>query len=137
MLERTSLEELPDELCNMLQHSCRLGELRKRRRWRAADPTFTEKVFITRVLQVPGALGARWIRTYDTHEIATVSRAADVYASVYTAMYGVLVWKPIADMPFVNEPAGSDQAKDYQAHLADKVTFDTLRAAFYGLAALP
>ena len=136
MLERTSLEELPDELCNMLQHSCRLGELRKRR-WRAAGPTFTEKVFITRVLQVPGALGARWIRTYDTHEIATVSRAADVYASVYTAMYGVLVWKPIADMPFVNEPAGSDQAKDYQAHLADKVTFDTLRAAFYGLAALP
>jgi hypothetical protein len=69
MCECTEPEELRDELSNMLQHCYRLTELRKTR-WKAVSQNFTNRDFDACVSQVPGALGARWIRTYDTHDIA-------------------------------------------------------------------
>ena len=136
MLECTVPDELPDELSNMLHHLYRLGELRKRR-WRATIPDFVNRDFGPRVTQVPGALGALWIRCYDTHEIAILSEMRDVYPSVYPAIYGVLVWKPTEAMSFINPPEDRGAYTDYNEHLANKVAFDTLRAAFDGLAVLP
>lgn len=136
MVGCSSSEELPDELSNMLHHLYRLGELRKRR-WKATFHGFTEKDFIARVGQAHGALGAIWIRTFDTHEIATVADIGDKYAHVYTAIYGVLVWRQPAAMPFLIMPNEIARFNDYQAHLADQVVLTTLRAAFDGLTALP
>ena len=84
-----------------------------------------------------GALGAIWIRTFDTHEIATVADIGDKYADVYTAIYGVLVWRQPAAMPFLILPNEIARFNDYQTHLADRVVLKTLRAAFDGLSALP
>jgi hypothetical protein len=135
MCECTEPEELRDELSNMLQHYYRLTELRKTR-WKAVSQNFTNRDFDARVSQVPGALGARWIRTYDTHDIANVSDQADVYSNVYTAMYGVPVWKRTADMPFINVPTDPAPYADYKANLEDRPVLDSMRAAFDGLAAL-
>ncbi len=136
MVECSNLEELPDELSNMLHHLYRLGELRKRR-WKVAIQGFTEKDFVARAGQAHGALGAIWIRTFDTHEIATVADIGDKYADVYTAIYGVLVWRQPAAMPFLILPNEIARFNDYQTHLADRVVLKTLRAAFDGLSALP
>jgi hypothetical protein len=120
-----------DELSNMLHHMYRLGELCART-WqlKSNSPSFTAKVKV-----VPGALGAIWIRTYDTHEIATVSRFGDVYSDFYTELYGVLSWKPVAAMPFVKKPNDLVRYKDYQ-QLGNKAVLDSLRRAFDGLAAI-
>lgn len=136
MLECTVPDELPDELSNMLHHFYRFGELRKRR-WKATIPGFVNRDFGPRVAQVPGALGALWIRCYDTHEIAKLSDLKDVYARVYPAIYRVLVWKPAEAMPFISPPEDRGPYTDYNEHLANKVAFDTLREAFDGLAVLP
>jgi hypothetical protein len=88
------------------------------------------------VTQAPGVLGALWIRSYDTHEIATVSKFKDVYSGFYTKMYGVLVWQCIADMPFVRLPKATDRYVDYQSNLENKPVLDTPRFAFDGLAAI-
>jgi hypothetical protein len=136
MVECAKPEELRDELSNMLQHHYRLSELRKTR-WKAANQNFTNRDFEARVCQVPGTLGARWIRTYDTHDIAKLSDQADVYSNVYTAMYGVLVWKLAADMPFINVPTDPAPYADYRANLENRPVLDSMRAAFDGLVVLP
>jgi hypothetical protein len=121
-----------DELSNMLHHMYRLGELCGRR-WQVTASGFNANV----VNVVPGALGAIWIRSYDTHEIAEVSTIGGVYSGFYTALYGVLVWKPVAAMRFVSKPSkGSVVARyqDYQRHLENKPVLDTMRRAFDGLA---
>jgi hypothetical protein len=136
MVECGNPEEPPDELSNMLHHLYRLGELRKRR-WKASIQGFTEKDFVVRVGQVHGALGAIWIRTFDTHEIATIADIGSRYADVYTAIYGVLVWRKPGAMPFLIMPNEIARFNDYQTHLADRVVLMTLRAAFDGLSDLP
>src|SRR5258706_3900876 len=103
MYEGSDVDQLNDELSNMLHHIYRLGELR-RRRWKASNQNFTNADFTARVQGVPGALGALWIRGYDTHEVATLSDLRDVYPGVYTAIYGVLVWMPASAMPFIAVP---------------------------------
>jgi hypothetical protein len=129
MIECNKPEELIDELSNMLHHLYRLSELRKRR-WKAVIQDFTKNDFIARMGQVNGALGAIWIRAFDTHEIATVTDVGDRYADVYTATYGVLVWKQPAAMPFLVMPKEIARFDDYQAHLAGRVVLMTLRTAF-------
>jgi len=135
MCEVTDRDELRDELSNLLHHLYRLGELRSRR-WGTNGQKLAEGDFNARVTQVPGVLGALWIRSYDTHEIATVSKFKDVYSGFYTKMYGVLVWQCIGYMPFVKLPKPADRYVDYQSNLENKPVLDTLRSAFDGLAAL-
>lgn len=136
MCECVKPEELRDELSNMLQHHYRLSELRKSR-WKAANVNFTNRDFAVRVSQVPGALGASWMRSYDTHDIAELSKQADVYSNEYTAMYGVLVWKLVGSMPFIIVPSDPAPYTDYKANLENRPVLDSMRAAFDGLAALP
>jgi hypothetical protein len=135
MCEVTDRDELRDELSNLLHHLYRLGELRSRR-WGTNGQKLAEGDFNARVTQVPGVLGILWIRSYDTHEIAAVSKFKDVYSDFYTKMYGVLVWQCIADMAFVKLPNAADRYMDYQSNLENKPVLDTLRSASDGLAAL-
>lgn len=88
MCEAANVDTLQDELSNMLHHMYRLGELRKRR-WEVSNPKFTDNDFIRRVIQVRGALGALWIRNYDTHQIARVSQFADMYSIFYIKMWHI------------------------------------------------
>src|ERR687888_660317 len=67
MCQATEVDVQHDELSNMLHHLYRLGELCSRR-WQLTGKAFWAKVGV-----VPGALGALWIRCYDTHELAIVS----------------------------------------------------------------
>jgi hypothetical protein len=136
MCRAGDVDLLRDELSNMLQHMYRLSELCSRRWQLKRDPAgFNAKV----VNVVPGALGAIWIRRYDTHEIAEVSTTADIYSDSYTDLYGVLVWKRLAAMPFIAKPdnrsANLARYNDYQG-LENKPVLDTMRRAFDGLAAL-
>lgn len=135
MCEASDRDEQHDELSNLLHHLYRLGELRSRR-WGTNGQKLPERDFNARATQVPGALGALWIRSYDTHEIATVSKLKDAYSDFYTKMYGILVWQCIADMPFVKPPKPADRYTDYRSNLENNPVLDTLRSAFDGLAAL-
>jgi hypothetical protein len=137
MCQAGDVDLLRDELSNMLHHMYRLGELR-RRRWSIS--TDVNAQVNQRAKAVPGVMGALWIRCYDTHEIASLATPGDVYSDYYTEMYGVLVWKPLAAMPFASRPkrvAMSDRYDDYEVALRNKPVLDTLRGAFDGLKALP
>ena len=134
MRQAGDVDLLRDELSNMLHHLYRLGELCARR-WQLKG---NHAGFNARVKVVPGALGAMWIRTYDTHEIASVSTMADLYSDFYSDLYGVAVWKPVAAMPFVSKPSTGwvvARYNDYRG-LENKAVLDTMRRAFDGLASL-
>lgn len=146
MCQAADPDLLDDELSNMLQQMYRLGELRKRRWKRAASPSapgtgkLTETELNAKVKAVPGVMGALWIRAFDTHDVVQVSTLKDAYTDFYTEMYGVLVWKPVASMPFVIEPTKNphlDRYEDYKASLQNRPVLDTMRQAFDGLAMLP
>jgi hypothetical protein len=134
MCQAGDVDLLRDELSNMLHHMYRLSELCRRRwgvnRWSGLN---------NRVVNVvPGALGAIWIRRYDTHHLFEVANIGEVCSDFYTELYGVLAWKPLASMGFVKEP-DEDWAltryQDYQG-LENMAVLDTMRRAFDGLAAL-
>jgi hypothetical protein len=134
MRQAGDLDLLRDELSNMLHHMYRLSELCCRR-WQVNPSGFNAKV----VDVVPGALGAIWIRCYDTHDIAEVSTTGDLYTDFYTELYGVAAWKPVAAMHFVNKPTKGSalpRYQDYHGHLENKAVLDTMRRAFDGLATL-
>jgi hypothetical protein len=95
MCQAGDVDLLRDELSNMLHHMYRLGELCARR-WQLKGD---HAGFNAKVAKVAGALGALWIRTFDTHEIASISTTGDVYSDFYTELDGVAVWKPVAAMP--------------------------------------
>jgi hypothetical protein len=134
MCQAGEVDLLRDELSNMLHHMYRLGELCARR-WQL---TGDHAGFNAKVKVVPGALGAMWIRAFDTHEIASVSTMADLYSDFYSDLFGVLAWKSISVMPFVNKPTkawGIERYNDYQ-NLENKPVRNTMRQAFDGLASL-
>jgi hypothetical protein len=133
--ECTDPDRLQDELSNMLHHTYRLGELLARR-WKALESDLTKADYTRRLMAVPGALGALWIRCYDTHQVASVTTLSSVYSDVYTALYGVLTWQPLSVMTFINLPKEIQRSDDYQEHLATKPVLDTLKAVFNGMADL-
>jgi hypothetical protein len=126
---------LPDELSNMLHHHYRLGELR-RRRWRLTNTRTDKKAFDARVQAVPGALGAMWIRSYDTHDAELVVEVGGLFSNYMTNLFGVLVWQPRSALPFT-APDGDGRYRDYDAALDGRPVLDSLSRAFDGLAALP
>ena len=135
MCQAGDVDLLRDELSNMLHHMYRLGELCARRWGLKGD----HMGFNAKVLKaVPGALGAMWMTTYDTHDLFSVSTTGDVYSNFYTNLYGVAVWEPISGMPFVNKPSkawGVERYDDYK-NLEDRPILDTTRRAFDGMASL-
>jgi hypothetical protein len=135
MCEATDRDEHRDELSNLLHHLYRLGELRSRR-WGTNGKKISDRDFNARAKQVPGALGSLWVRSYDTHDIATLAKVKDLHSDFHTEMYSVLVWQCIVDMEFINLPTATDRFRDYQSNLENNPVLDTLRSAFDGLAAL-
>jgi hypothetical protein len=132
----THADVLQDELSNALHHMYRLGELCKRQ-WEASSGGCSAGDFIARVRQVPGALGALWIRAFDTHQLAALTELNGQYSRAQTAMVRALIWKPASAMPFLVMPRDYDRYTDYLLHLSQRPVHGTLRAAFDGLAALP
>src|SRR5215216_1118795 len=79
-----------DEFSNTLGHLYRLNELGKNRHGKDA---WHNKLLGSDDLRA--ARAAIWARTFDVHDVVTVAAMGDVYSDYYTAMYGVLVWKPL------------------------------------------
>lgn len=111
-----------DELSNALYHLYRLGELGRR-----LHPTLGDRPI---ALGAPGALGAQWIRRYDTHQITQLALAG-TSTRRYLRSYG-LVWREISDMPFTVEDDDSRHL-DYTAHLAGEDVVLSLSTAFKDL----
>lgn len=116
-----------DELSNALHHLYRLGEVAERR-LNLTRREFNEKVSTA----APGAVGALWIRAFDTHEVLETAAMGDLFSDYFTEMYEVLVWKPRSAMTFT-KPDQAVRYEDYDAHLANRPALDSLRAAFDGL----
>ena len=60
----------------------------------------------------------------------------DVFPDYFTAMYGVLVWKPLASLPEQIDRRSHDRDLDYASLLENRSVLGTTRRAFDALAAL-
>jgi hypothetical protein len=134
MCQAETEDALAAELSNLLHHLFRLRELCVRR----LGPGFYATAAASSDLRA--AMGACWARNFDTHEVyapADVSEDGygDFYSDYYTALYGVVLWKPLAQLPRQQDP-GHHREVDYVAELEGKPVLDTLRRAFDGLAGL-
>lgn len=128
LLEAESANATEIELTNCLHQMYRLSELKK-----SAGP-YVNASWVPRLLTIPGAAGAIWARTFDTHDVVQISELQDQYSDSYTDLYGVPCWKPSAS--FNSNPDGLGRDVDYEAHLANEPVAETLRAAFDGLSTL-
>jgi hypothetical protein len=129
MCEAETSDALMAELSNMLHHLFRLREHCKNRvpGYYATEQSGSE---------LSAARGASWARNLDTHELFDTASLEDVYSGYYTAVYGTLVWKPLADLPSQVDSTGNHREVDYAAELEGKVILDSLRGAFDAMAAL-
>lgn len=129
---------MEDELSNMLQHIYRLAELR-RSRW--ADVSGPGKISLKETNQrlsgVPGALGALWIRQFDTHELIVLTFNSTGYGPVWGPVYDPIsiMWKPRPKTPTVKGHL-QPRIDDYDHHLAGKEVLDTLPIIFDRIADL-
>lgn len=129
MCEAESEDALMAELSNMLHHLFRLRELCRVRvpGYFATEQSSSE---------LRAARAASWARNLDTHKLFNTASMEDVYPGYYTAIYGTLVWKPLADLVEQVDSTGHHREIDYAAELEGKVILDTLRGAFDAMAAL-
>jgi hypothetical protein len=112
MCAATTDDELIAEHSNLLHHLYRLRLLCIRR---LPGYDMTEKS--NRDLRV--AAGASWVRNSDTHQLFGTASNQDVYSDYFTARYGVLVWKPLGDLPAQLDRKHHREA-DYKAELDGK-----------------
>jgi hypothetical protein len=129
MCEATTSDALMAELSNLLHHLFRLRELCKDRLigFYATEKTTGE---------LRAGRAASWARNLDTHQLFNVASQEDVYGDYYTAMFGVLVWKPLSDLPRQVDSTGNHREIDYVAELEGQVVLATMRRAFDALAGL-
>jgi hypothetical protein len=80
------------------------------------------------------ALAIAWARTFHTHDVVEVSKAADIYSRHYTRIYGVLAWRPRSD--FTANADGEDRHLFYDTYLEGHPVLDTLRTAVSALEAV-
>jgi hypothetical protein len=128
MCEATATDALMAELSNLLHHLYRLRELC---RDRLTGFDVTERT----TAGLRAARAASWVRNFDTHQLFAVASQEDAFSDRFTAMYGVLVWIPLADLPSQADKKQHREA-DYAAELEGKVVLDTLRRAFDALVRL-
>jgi hypothetical protein len=129
MCEATTEDALMAELSNLLHHLFRLRELCKDR---LTGFYVTERS----TGDLRAARGAGWARNFDTHQLFAAGSQQSVYSNYYTAMYGVLVWKPLSSLPISIDQTGNNRHLDYAAELEGKTILDTLRHAFDAMANL-
>jgi hypothetical protein len=92
--EATTPADAEDEFSNALNHMYRLNELGKNRLGKDA---FHNKLLGSDDLRA--ARATIWARTFDVHDVVAVAAMGDVFSDYFTAMFGVLVWKPLASLP--------------------------------------
>lgn len=125
MAGATSEEAALDETSNLLHHVYRLAELTRRR---VGDPSTLEDLY----RRTPGARGALWARTFDTHEVASVTVLEDRFTDTFTDLWGDVCWRQLdAAAGFADDKKG--RSRDYEEHLAQHGVLDSLRAVFEGL----
>jgi hypothetical protein len=90
----TTPTDAENEFSSMLDWLYRLNELGKRR---LGDKTFHQRMVGSDDLRA--ARAAIWARTFDVHRVVAVAAMGDVFSDYFTAMFGVLVWKPLASLP--------------------------------------
>ena len=129
MCEATTHDALMAELSNLFHHLFRVRELCKHR-------LGSSKLYATEksTSDLRAARAASWARNFDTHQLYAVASQQDVYSNFYTAMYGILVWKPLSSLPQSTDKYG--RHLDYATELEGKPVLDTLRCAFDALAGL-
>jgi hypothetical protein len=128
MCEATTDDDLMAELSNLLHHLYRLRELCKGQ----LGSSFSTAEKSTADLRAAGA--ASWARNFDTHKLYDLGSLQGVYSNFYTAIYGVLAWKPLSSLPRSIDKNG--RHLDYAAELEGKPVLDTLRRAFDAMAGL-
>jgi hypothetical protein len=129
MCEATTPDAAEDEFSNLLGQLYRLSELAKNR---LGDGAFHKRLLGSDDLR--GARAAVWARTFDVHDVVAVASMAAVLPDYFTAMLGVLVWKPLAFLPEQSDKFGRHQ--DYAKFLENRSVLGTTRRAFDALAAL-
>jgi len=137
--EATTPADAEDEFSNTLGHLYRLNELGKNR---LGKDMFHRKLLGTDDLRrkllgtddLRAARGAIWARTFDVHAVVAVASMGDVYSDYYTAMYGVLVWKPLVSLPVQTDKF--NRHLDYASFLENRSVLGSSRRAFDAMAAL-
>jgi hypothetical protein len=132
--------QLEEELSNTLHHLYRLSELCKRRldeclggvTKNELNRRYSELLESTNDLRA--ARAAMWARSFDTHESVVVASPKDAYSNYYTNMYGVLVWKPLEDLPEQIDKHNLGRHIDYRDLLQGRPVLDTIRRAFDAMA---
>jgi hypothetical protein len=125
----TTPADAEDEFSNPLNHMYRLNELGKNRLGKDA--------FHNKLLGFDDLRAARaviWARTFDVHRVVAVAAMGDVFSDYFTAMFGVLVWKPLASLP--EQTDSYDRHLDYASFLENRSVLGTSRRAFDARAAL-
>jgi hypothetical protein len=129
--QATTPADAEDEFSNALNHLYRLNELGKNRLGKDA---WHQKLLGSDDLRA--ARAAIWARTFDVHRVVAVAAMGDGYSDYYTDMYGVLVWKPLAELPDQTDKAGHDRHLDYANFLENREVLSTSRRAFDAMAAV-
>jgi hypothetical protein len=125
-------EVAEDELSNLLSQIYRLGELVKKRKFGGNNKRFNAALCGT--LEGSTARATLWARTFDTHDAVVVGKMGDVFSDFFTEMFGILVWRPLTDLPEQSSKYG--QHDDYATYLAGRAVLDTARLAFDTLATM-
>jgi hypothetical protein len=125
----TTPADAENEFSSMLDWLYRLNELGKNR---LGEDALHKKLRGPDDLRA--ARAAIWARTFDVHDVVAVAAMGDVYPDYYTAMYGVLVWKPLASLP--QQTDKWDRHLDYASFLENRGVLGTSRRAFDAMAAL-
>jgi len=125
-------ETAEDELSNLLCQIYRLEELVKKRKFGSSNKRFHEA--LRNEDEGTTARAIIWARTLDTHYAVVVDKMGDVFSGSFTEMFGMLVWRPVTDLPEQSSKYG--QRDDYATYLAGRAVLDTARLAFDTLAAM-
>jgi hypothetical protein len=128
--EATTPADAEDEFSNALNHLYRLNELGKNR---LGEDAFHNKLRGSDD-DLRAARAAIWARTFDVHDVVAVAAMGDVFSDYFTAMFGVLVWKPLASLP--EQTDKYDRHLDYVKFLKGMPVLGTSRRAFDAMAAL-
>lgn len=125
----TTPTDVENEFSSMLDWLYRLNELGKRR---LGDKTFHQRMVGSDDLRA--ARAAIWARTFDVHRVVAVAAMGHAFSDYFTAMFGVLVWKPLASLP--EQIDKYDRHLDYASFLENRSVLGTSRRAFDAMAAL-
>jgi hypothetical protein len=129
--EATTPADVEAAFSSALDRLYRLKELGKQRLGKAA---FHQMLLGSDDLRA--ARASVWARTFDVHVVVAVASMGDVFPDYFTAMYGVLVWKPLASLPEQIDRRSHDRHLDYASLLENRSVLGTTRRAFDALAAL-